>query len=319
MTMDHALVTPDAPSVGPPAARDFLAQLQRELAADQIELPAFPNVSLQLQRLLMDDNVGNDKVIRLVGVEPVLAGRIMQLANSAALNPRGTPIVELRSAIARLGFNALRAAAVSFAVTQLRLAPAYQNIQQSLALLWNDSVTMASTACVVARRSRRISPDSALFAGLVSGVGKICLLARTSDQPALASEVSVYHQIVRDWHADVTRALLRHWHVADEIVASVHDFQRHAESQPISQVLTDVLTVAELLAFDSSVPEQVMQNLSQSPSARRLGLDPQTCLDVLSESQDELELLRIALGQHPVPAPLSPAANSPRSTPALRR
>jgi len=225
--MDHALATPDANSASP-AARDFLVQLQRELVADQIQLPAFPDISLQVQRLLMDDNVGNDKVVRLVSLEPVLAGRIMQLANSVALNPRGTPIVELRSAIARLGFNALRAAAVSFAVTQLRLAPAYQNIQKSLALLWHDSVTMAATACVVARRSRRISPDTALFAGLVSGVGKICLLARTHDNPGLASDVASYHEIVRDWHADVTRALLRHWHIADEVVASVHDFQRHA-------------------------------------------------------------------------------------------
>jgi HD-like signal output (HDOD) protein len=295
--MDHALASPDAVSASP-AASEFLAVLERELAADQIELPGYPEVALQLQSLLMDDNVGNDKVVRLVGLEPMLASRIMQLANSAALNPRGTAVVELRSAIARLGFNALRAAAVSFAVTQLRLAPAYQNIQESLALLWNENVTMASTACVVARRSRRISPDTALFAGLVSGVGKICLLVRTHDKPALASEVSSYHEIVRDWHADVTRALLRHWHVADEIIASVHDFQCHTQSpQPSPSVLTDVLTVAELLASESAVPEQVMERLSQSPSAARLALDPQTGVALLSESRDEIEMLRTALGR----------------------
>jgi HD-like signal output (HDOD) protein len=295
-TMDHALASPDAVSARP-AASEFLALLERELAAGRVELPAFPDVALQLQRLLMDDNVGNDKVVRLVGLEPVLASRIMQLANSAALNPRGSSVVELRSAIARLGFNALRAAAVSFAVTQLRLAPAYQNIQESLALLWNESVTMAATACVVARRSRRISPDTALFAGLVSGVGKICLLMRAHDKPELASEVSGYHEIVRDLHADVTRALLRHWHVAEEIITSVHDFQCQTQLQQRSTVLADVLIVAEVLASEPAVPEHVIEGLSQSPSAKRLALDPRTCVALLSESHDEIEMLRAALGR----------------------
>lgn len=295
--MDRALATP--PDTGPASltANEFLTRLERELAAGQVELPAFPDISLDLQRLLMDDNVGNDKVVRLVGLEPMLASRVMQLANSAALNPRGTAIVELRSAIARLGFNALRAAAVSFAVTQLRLAPAYQNIQDSLALLWKENVSMAATTCVVARRTRRISPDTALFAGLVAGVGKICLLVRAHDQPALASEVARYHEIVRDWHADVTRALLRHWHVAEEIIVSVHGFQCQTRPQQTPTVLADVLQVAQLLAAESTLPEQVMQSVSESPSAARLALDPRTCVDLLSESKDEIELLRTALGR----------------------
>jgi HD-like signal output (HDOD) protein len=142
----------------------------------------------------------------LVSAEPVLAGRVMQLASSAALNPRGTPILELRTGVARLGFDSLRAAAISFAMMQLRIAPSFQGVQASLAALWKDNVTLAATACVVARHCRRAGPDTALFAGLIAGVGKITLLAKARRHPAMLNDSAAYHQLVRDWHAMVAQA-----------------------------------------------------------------------------------------------------------------
>ena len=58
--------------------------------------------------------------MRVVGSEPALAARLMQIANSAALNFTGKPITELRTAIARMGFNMVRSAAIAFAMSQLK-------------------------------------------------------------------------------------------------------------------------------------------------------------------------------------------------------
>lgn len=285
------------PSAVAPATAEFLAALKRDLAAGCVELPSFPDVSLHVQQLLADDNVATDKVLRLVGAEPVLAARIMQLANSAALNPTGTPITELRTAVARMGFDSLRAAAVSFAMTQMRVSAAYKSIEKPLMLLWKDSVLMAATACVVARRCRRISSDTALFAGLVSGVGKICLLARASQVPTLSGDSASFRLIVRDWHADIARALLISWNVADDIVEAVHAYERHLDLARGQSTLTDVLTVAELLSMYQQMPEQMIDALRRAKAPPRIGLDATQCVALLEESQAEVNTLQQALYQ----------------------
>jgi HD-like signal output (HDOD) protein len=278
-----------------PEAAAFLEALTAELETGQVDLPSFPDVSLQVQRLLMDDNVSTDKVVRVVGLEPVLAGRVMQLASSAALNPRGNPILELRTAVARLGFDALRAASVSFAMTQLRLAAVHKAILQPLTALWKDNVAMAATACVVARRCHRVSPDTALFAGLVSGVGKICLLARASRHPKLVANPAAYHELVRDWHAEVATAVLRGWAVAEDIVDAVYSFQQPAANRTGYLPLSDVLAISDLVSLRQAPPELLMEELEKSGAAVRLGLNAAGCLELVKESESELAVLRGAL------------------------
>jgi HD-like signal output (HDOD) protein len=280
-----------------PEAKDFLAALHVELTQQELELPSYPNVAVQLQRLLTDDSISTDRVVRLVGSEPVLAMRVVRLASSAALNPRGTPVTELRTAVARLGFNSLRAASMSFAVTQLRMSERYKNILEPLTKLWEDNVSMAAAACVVARRCRRVSADTALFAGLVSGVGRICLLARASAYPGLMADPLAYHAIVRDWHAAVAQSLLRSWNVADDVVVAIHGYQANGKSNHGGLALTDVLAVAEMLSMHNTLPDQWLEALKDQKSAERLGLRSDDCLTLVSESQAEFALIRSALTQ----------------------
>ena len=99
-----------------------MRDLSAELSASKIELPSFPEVATQVQKVLSEENCSSERVVRVMGAEPMLATRVLTMANSAALNPGGKPISELRTAVTRLGFDALRAATVSFVMAQLRSA-----------------------------------------------------------------------------------------------------------------------------------------------------------------------------------------------------
>lgn len=287
--------TARAPDDLSPEAREFVELLQHELSQRELELPSYPNVVVQLQQLLADDDVATDRVVRVVSAEPVLAARIVRLASSAALNPRGTRVTDLRNAVARLGFNALRAAAASFAVMQLRLAGRYQAIAKPLVALWNENVAMAAAACVVARRCQRVSPDTALFAGLVSGVGKICLLARSVDSPYLAAHPQVLQEITAKWHAEVAHALLTNWGVADDIIDAVYGHQSQRAGARCLFALTDVLGVAAVLCQHEMDPELRMELLRSRHGAQRLGLRPEDCATLMTDSREELALLQTVL------------------------
>src|SRR5215831_3315932 len=67
----------------------FVQALATELSSGRVELPGFPDIVARVQRVLSDENVSTDKVVKVLGTEPVLAGQLMSVANSAALNPSG--------------------------------------------------------------------------------------------------------------------------------------------------------------------------------------------------------------------------------------
>src|SRR5215218_1528836 len=105
--------TADA-GISDPEAFAFVQSLAAELSTGKVELPSFPDIAMRVRQVLSDDNVGPDKVVRVVGSEPALAARLLQLANSAAMNFSGKAVTDLRTAVNRMGFNMVRSAAIAF-------------------------------------------------------------------------------------------------------------------------------------------------------------------------------------------------------------
>jgi HD-like signal output (HDOD) protein len=279
------------------AAFAFVQSLAAELASGKIELPSFPSIALRVRKVLADDSVRPEQVVRVVGSEPALAARVLQLANSAALNIGGKQIVDLKTAIARVGFNMVRSAAISFAMSQLKRAAEFKNIEHELDTLWRRNVQVATMSYVVARRCTKVNADTAMLAGLLHGVGKLYILTRASRHPALFTDQAAYGEILRDWHANVAKALLENWGIADEIVSAVHEFEDLERSHEGMTDLTDVLTVAELLVSYHKFPESLELNMQGVKACLRMNVDAQGWTRILEESANEMGQLRSALGQ----------------------
>jgi len=273
----------------------FVRSLAAELSTGHVELPSVPEVVIKLQRTLADENVSNETVVLVVGAEPMLAGKLMNMANSAALNTSGRRIADLRTAVARVGFNIVRSAALTFAMDQLRKVGEYQHLRDPLDSLWKNSVQIAAVSHVLARRFTSLNGDAALLAGLMHNVGRIYILTRASKNTVLVADRLTYNSMVRDWHANVAKAVLENWRVAEEIVEAVtgyEDLDREARG-PVT--LTDVLSLAVLLeqkrTLEAPEPdEKFMKGL------KRLQLQPGDCNSVLEESAEDIAALKAALG-----------------------
>jgi HD-like signal output (HDOD) protein len=274
----------------------FVKELAAELSRGQVELPSVPDIVVKLQRALSDDNVSNDTVVLVVGAEPMLAGKLLNMANSVALNISGRKIADLRTAVARVGFNIVRSAALSFAVEQLRRAEEYQDLQAPLDTLWKSSVQIAALSHVLARRFTSLNGDAALLAGLMHNVGRIYILTRASRHPALVADPLTYNSVVRDWHSNVGKAVLENWRLAEEIVDAVtgyEDLDREARG-PVT--LTDVLSLAVLLERHRVIVDPAEPDAMFMKGLRRLQLQPGDCLSVIEESAEEIAALRAVLG-----------------------
>ena len=100
-------------------------------------------------------------MVRIVSAEPSLAVRLLQLANSVALNPGAQRITTLRAAIARVGFNLARSATIAFAMSQMRRAEAWRGLEARFRDIWEASARLAATSHALARHCDRDDADQA--------------------------------------------------------------------------------------------------------------------------------------------------------------
>jgi len=274
----------------------FVQALASELSRGKVDLPSFPDIALRVRKVLADEQVSQEQVVRIVGSEPALAARLMQIANSAAINFTGKPINELRTAINRMGHNMVRSAAIAFAMSQLKKVDSLKGLEQPLDSLWRASAAVAAMSHAVAKRYSKINPDTAMLAGLLHGIGKLYILTRSSKHPALFADQVTYNQIVRDWHTAVAKALLENWDMAEEIVSAVSDYEDLARSHTGPVDLTDVLTVGNLLAAFKEHPETIEINMHDVAACKRMSIDRATYEKLIDESESEIDALRQALG-----------------------
>ena len=287
--------TPPGDSTGTAAFR-FVQFLGRELSTGTLDLPSFPDIAIRVRQVLADEDVTPEKVVRVVSSEPALAARLLHIANSAAISFSGRAVTDLRTAVARLGLNMVRSAAIAFAVWQLRKSEALKGLEKQLEELWQSSTAVAAVAYVIARRLGGANADTALLAGLLHGVGKLYILSRAHQHQELLADPTTYSAIVRDWHSNIAKALLEKWQMPGEIVMAVNECEDLDRDHAGAADLSDVLTIACLLVRLKEHPEEIDLQLQGLGAAQRLQLRPAACWQFLQESTDEIAAMEQALG-----------------------
>lgn len=280
---------------GPPEAFAFVAALAQEVSRGRVELPSFPDVAVRVRKVLADEHVSSEQIARVVGSDAGLAARVFTLANSAALNRGGRTITDLKAAVNRIGHNHVRTAAVSFAIAQLRRASELRGIAEELEVLWREATIAAALAYSVASRVRNVSADESMLAGLLHNVGKIYILARAHRLDGLFKDPAALAQIMREWHANVGKAIVENWGFPEPISAAVgeHENIDRAVGEPD---LTDVLTVAVMMSGFLGHEADLELNMQGVRAFWRLNLDNDKCVQIMRDCAEEISAMRAALG-----------------------
>jgi HD-like signal output (HDOD) protein len=278
------------------AAFAFVQSLALEMSAGKIEIPSFPDVAVRVRKVLADENCSAAQIARVVSAEPAMAAKLLQMANSAALNPNGNKITELKSAIARIGLSNVRSASLAYAMDQIKNAKELAPLRKPLHDLWERSVRVAAMSYVVARSWSKVNADQAMLAGLMHGMGRVYILTRAVKHPDLFNDPTTYQQIVRDWNAQVAKAVLESWEISQDIISAVEHYEVLDRAGTGEVDLTDVLTIANVLvSFQSDLPALEMR-LKETSAAFRLGVNAEAIHKVLQETAGEIASLRSALG-----------------------
>lgn len=196
---------------------------------------------------MKDPKLTIDRLARLVEAEPLMSTKVVRMANSVAMNPSGRAIADVRSAITRIGMEAVRSVSFAVAMEQLLGSKNMAPFEALSRRLWEHSMHVAALCRLLARKVGGINPDEAMFAGMVHDIGVFYLLSRAANFQELIADRHELNQLLVQWHDNIGHALLSAMGQSDELLAAV---QEHECARALVKIktLSDLVYVANVLA-----------------------------------------------------------------------
>ena len=225
----------------------MLEDIARELAG-VVVFPTSFDTAFRLRKQLQNPDLPTARIASIVSLEPLIATKLMQLANSALYSPDGTPARNVQSAISRLGVDLVRTTALAIAMSQLLRSKELVPFSSFTHALWQHSIKTAAAARILARAHSKINPDEALLAGLVHDLGAFYMLYRAVQYPELRARPDTVKHLILQWHESIGVSLLKALGMSEEIAESTVDHDQ-LRSAPIElRTLSDIVYYGNVLA-----------------------------------------------------------------------
>jgi HD-like signal output (HDOD) protein len=230
------------------------------------KLPAVPRIYSALKGIVKDEKVTAIEVARLVGADPAIAARVLQIVNSGFFR-LARRITKIEQAVSYLGFTAIRNIATSAEIFSQWPSSASGHLDHSKLQAHVRAVAAAASALTV----KTPIADDTILAGLLHDIGYWVLAQECPAELSAAAELAAAtaipvheaeSQVIGASHAEIGAYLLGIWGLPYSVIEAV---AHHHEPQRVSQSYFDVLAalaIAQSLvaandgsAFDPAVPE----------------------------------------------------------------
>lgn len=292
---------------------DLDAEVVRLIKARLIELPTYPGVALQLQRLIASENYNLDALVRLVEGDPALASHVLRAANSAFFRA-SAPITTLPNAISRVGASELSNIAIAGTLGL------QASIEGPLVTMRRDSWRRSLVGALLSQelaRARRLDPGEAFLAGLLHDFGEtiayrtfeVILELHPRAKPQNAAQ---WEWQAQKYHVELGMALAADWRLPaflQEVVMRHHDDDTSFCEHP---------KLVELVALTDDLSTQLFDapSLEAATLPSRIGLstpEREGLQRLVPKLPSLLQSLDVPSDQKPAPSLVSP---SPSSVPA---
>jgi HD-like signal output (HDOD) protein len=250
--------------------------IEEQLAADNLKLPVFNRVALELQRLKGAPNVGMDRISALIERDQALASRVLRVANSSFFG--GLKKVDtVNRAVVRLGLE--RVTQLAMVASQV-LAHASSDplLGGYMQRLWIRSFACATGSRWVAEQSGYgARAEEAFLAGLLHDIGELFLLKVLEKIAAAAGAgltmgESLVAEVLEAMHAELGGRLMLKWELPEQYArVAAHHHDPEFEETDVLLVIVRLLDVACLkLAIGQPGDGDIV--LAATPEAQLLGL-----------------------------------------------
>lgn len=282
----------------------------RELAAEVSSLFSLPDLVVRACAVMDSPTSTAEELIEVIELDANLVATVLRLANSVLYAGRGN-IATLNRAVALIGQNAVRDLVLATAAVNT-----FRDVPEEFVdmdTFWDNSVTCAVLARLIAGRLRIRDGEALFLAGLLHGVGRLVWYVRRPEEYRAALRlVSEGSWLLADAeqaifgfsHADVGAALLEIWGLPEQLSVPVRH-QRDPASAPAYPRETAIVHLAAAMAAHLSPclktnhePQTYVPDARAAASMQTLALTPaalqEITADALAASLEVIEIIHPA-------------------------
>jgi diguanylate cyclase (GGDEF)-like protein len=259
-------------------------------------LPSLPAVALEVLRICQDPESDISDLADGLSRDPILASRVLQMANSAYYN-RGTEVTSLNRAAVMIGLRALKVLALGFTLAN-ELPSKGVSGGFDLELFWHRSLVNAVAGRSIAAAIRSGKTEEAFLCGLLSQMGKMALSRMAPERYSVVVEEGgdwPSEEIEREYlghsSSEVGELVLSEWQVPPSIVHGA-TYATRIETIPddaprewrdLAGVTGLALCAADVIFSDE--PAASLRRLNEE-AERTFGLHKETVAGILDGLQD---------------------------------
>lgn len=206
------------------SATSLIDIVDAKLNSEDLRLPVFPPLAVQLQQMLSADEVQIEAVSAKVSEDQAVASQLLRCANSAFFSGL-SKVSTIRDSIMRLGTRQVTNV-VLMATQQREYASDDSLIQPYMKSLWKHAASCANGCNWLAQRlGYRSIAQEAFLAGLMHDIGNLFLLKVLSDLRSKERELdlskTVLNEILQNMHSTHGAKLMQSWNLPGEYVEVV--------------------------------------------------------------------------------------------------
>jgi putative nucleotidyltransferase with HDIG domain len=232
--------------------RSVIAEISRQIAAGNIEIPPAPVVTQKLNSMLQQDDTPVQDIVDVITADQILTAKILKVVNSAFYSP-ADKITSLRQAIIFMGLKSV----LSIAAVHTISGFGSRNADKVKEIL-RHSLLCAYVARKIASAEQQNAVE-AFACGLLHDIGKTVILNITEGLSLTNDERA---QVVAEFHESTGYLVTSKWNFSDVLQVSA-GYHHHPDQAPSHGAMVQIVHLADLVANNEDSASAAFSGLSK--------------------------------------------------------
>ncbi|WP_281558275.1 HDOD domain-containing protein [Thalassomonas sp. RHCl1] len=222
-------------------------KVQKLLEMPKLILKVVPLLPASLSKVIDQLNNDNDfdtnALITLIQQEPVIAAKVIELANSSFYNRSDKEVTDLKSAFMLLGQNGLMQGVLNGFINQLTPQPTIY-FQQYGHKIWQHSLSTGQIAKeIISQSPYKQGAAEGYLIGLICNLGNMIIFqllmeAFSYTHPDCQPNTFAFKNLLYENSKKLTTHIARHWHMPKSILDTLVWQEKLTQSAMLQSLLT---------------------------------------------------------------------------------